>query len=126
MNPFSMMMAASRACNKKEDLVPSKPVQLKRKVGRPPAAKLPEPAIVPFPVVDLTSLTTSTLSRRNYDVGDAKTRMDNALQIVIKSRGKHTRRTALTYNVSRKSLVLRFNAAMNSLADGPTGKRASY
>jgi hypothetical protein len=27
MNPFSMMMAASRACNKKEDLVPSKPVK---------------------------------------------------------------------------------------------------
>jgi hypothetical protein len=74
MNPISMMMAASRACNKKEDLVPSKPVPLKRKVGRPPTAKLPEPAIVPFPVVDLTSLTSSTLSRRNYVVGDAKTR----------------------------------------------------
>lgn len=103
MNPFSMMMAASRACNKKEDVVPIKPVELKRKVGRPPAVKLPEPAIVPFPVVDLTSLTASALSRRNYDVGDAKTRMDNALQIVIKSKGKHSKRIALTYNVSRKT-----------------------
>jgi hypothetical protein len=39
MNSFSVMMAASRAANKKEEAIQIKPVVIKRKVGRPPAAK---------------------------------------------------------------------------------------
>lgn len=121
MNPFSMMMAASRDLNKKVEAVPLKPVELKRKVGRPPAAKLPEPVIDPFPTIDLTNVSTSAASRRNYDVGDSKVIMENALQVVLKSKGQHVRRTALTYGVSRKALFTRYKDAVKALADGPTG-----
>ena len=40
MDPFSMMMAASRAANKKVEVVAIKPVVVKRKVGRPSATKI--------------------------------------------------------------------------------------
>lgn len=116
-----MMMAASRAINKKEDVVSINPVVIKRKVGRPPAAKLPEPDIVPFPTIDLTKISNLPTARKNYDVGDSKSRMDQALEIVVKSKGKHAKRTSEIYNVSRKSLVKRYNAAIVALDVGPTG-----
>jgi hypothetical protein len=57
MNSFSVMMAASRAANKKEEAIQIKPVVIKREVGRPPAAKQAAPVIDPFPIVDLTNVT---------------------------------------------------------------------
>ena len=78
MNSFLVMMAASGAANKKE-AIQIKPVVINQKVGRPPAAKQAAPVIDPFPIVDLTNVTASAVSRRNYDTGDSKTKMDNAL-----------------------------------------------
>ena len=52
MNPFLLMMAASKASSKKQEVVEIKPVVVKRKVGRPPAVKKLEPPIIPFPVID--------------------------------------------------------------------------
>jgi hypothetical protein len=123
MNPFSMMMAASRAVNKKEEVVAIKPDIVKRKVGRPPAAKDVPPIIVPFPVVDLTATTIAAVSRKNYDIDDSKIKMDMALQVVLKSKGKHTRRTALIYGVSVKSLVIRYKAAVKALSDFVPGNK---
>ena len=57
MDPFSMMMAASRATNKKVEVVAIKPVVVKRKVGRPSATKIPEPIIAPFAVNKLMAST---------------------------------------------------------------------
>ena len=47
-NSFSVMMAASGAANKEEEAIQIKPVVIKRKVGRPPAAKQAAPVIDPF------------------------------------------------------------------------------
>lgn len=123
MNPFSMMMAASRDRNKKQGVIVKAvaPVAPKRKVGRPPTAKVAPPEILPFPTVDLTTSTVPAASRKNYDVGDSKSNMDRALEIMLKSRGRHAKRTALTYSVSRKSLVNRYNTTVKAETDVPTG-----
>jgi hypothetical protein len=120
MNHFSMMMAASRTTNKKQEVV-VQPVAPKRKVGSPPAAKVAPPEILPFPTVDLTTSTVPAASRQNYDLGDSKSNMDRALEIMLKSRGCHARRTAQIYSVSRKSLVKRYNTTVKTEVDVPIG-----
>ena len=122
MNSFALMMAASRAINKKEEVIKIKPVVMKRKVGRPAAVKKPEQPIVPFPVVDLTQTSNAIVSRKNYDRGQAKVMMDFALQVALQSKGRHLKRTALMYGVERKPLSVRYHLAVNGVADGPTGK----
>ena len=89
MNPFLLMMAASKANNKKQEVVEIKSVLVKRKVGRPPAVKKLEPPIIPFPVIDLTTSTTAASKRENYDHGSPKAKMEFALKLVLKSKGKH-------------------------------------
>lgn len=119
-------MAASRATNKKVEVLAIKPVFIKRKVGRPSAAKIPDPIITPFPVNNLMASTERSASRRNYDVGEDKVKMDNALQIVLQSKGRHTKRTALTYGIAVKSLVKRYNEAVKALANGPQGTKLKF
>ena len=122
MNPFLLMMAASKASSKKQEVVEIKPVVVKRKVGRPTAVKKLEPPIIPFPVIDLTTSTTAASKRKNYDHGSPKAKMEFALKLVLKSKGKHMLRTAKSYKVDVKSLVKRYNDAIKDEADGPTGK----
>ena len=116
MNSFALMMAASRAINKKEEVIKIKPVVMKRKVGRPAAVKKPEQPIVPFPVVDLTQTSNAIVSRKNYDRGQAKVMMDFALQVALQSKGRHLKRTALMYGVERKPLSVRYHLAVNGVA----------
>ena len=103
-------------------VVEVKPVVVKRKVGRPPAVKKLEPPLIPFPAIDLTTSTTAATKRKNYDHGSPKAKMEYALKLVLKSKGKHMQRTAKSYNVDVKALVKRYNAANKDESDGPTGK----
>ena len=119
-------MAASRATNKKVEVVAIKPVVVKCKVGRPSATKIHEPIIAPFAVNKLMASTEKSASRRNYDVGEDKIQMDNALQIVLQSKGRHTKWTALTYGIATKSLVKRYNEAVKALATFPLGKKLKF
>ena len=110
MNPFSIMMAASKTTNKKATPVQEAPPVRKGKRGRPPREKLPSEPLVPFTTMDSKSSKDVTASRRNYDIGISKEVMDNALTAAIQSRGHHMARTASLYGVSRKSLDTRYES----------------
>ena len=89
----------------------------KTKGGRPPAVKKLEPPLIPFPAIALTTSTTAATKRKNYDHGSPKAKMEYALKLVLKSKGKHMQRTAKSYNIDVKALVKRYNAANKDEAD---------
>lgn len=68
----------------------------------------------------MTDLTSSRLKvrRRGYDKGNALSRMEDALRVLKKARGHNCKRTAEVYNVSRKSLYVRY---LESMKDEITG-----
>ena len=116
MNVFEMMMGASRKISKPtpapiEVIAPI----IKKKLGRPPAIKK---ALDLTPLVTDLTVPKKRRVRVGYDSGDAKLRMEAALVVLIKARGKNCKRTAEVYGVNRKSLFSRFMESMKDQISG--------
>jgi DDE superfamily endonuclease/Tc5 transposase DNA-binding domain len=105
-NAFAMMMGASRNRSKdaKVSIIPLA-APTKKKLGRPPIIRK-APDLTPL-VISLVS--SGKVVRKRYDVGDSKIRMDNALSLLIKSKGRDCKRIAAAHSVSRRSLWIRYH-----------------
>jgi hypothetical protein len=98
-------MGASRNRSKEANapLIP-RVAPVKKKLGRPPMIRK-APDLTPLVI---SSVSNSKNGRTRYDTGDALIRMNNALKLLIKSRGVDCRRIAMAHTVSRRSLHLRY------------------
>jgi hypothetical protein len=105
-NAFSLMMGAARAIMK--PIPPPAPAVdhvIQKKLGRPPTAKKTADLI---PIAKNLSFNGGKKGRRGYNTGDEKFRMEVALRVLLKAKGKNFKRTSEVYDVSRKSLFTRY------------------
>ena len=105
-NAFSLMMGAARAIMK--PIPPPAPAVdhvVKKKLGRPPTAKKTADLI---PIAKNLSFNGGKKGRRGYNTSDEKFRMEVALRVLLKAKGKNFKRTSEVYDVSRKSLFTRY------------------
>lgn len=111
-NAFAMMMGAARAISKPiPQPVIAIDIVVKKKLGRPPAVKK---AIDLVPIVYDLSFKSAKKGRRGYEAGDEKFRMEYALRVLLKAKGKNCKRTSEVYDVSRKSLYTRYLSAVEA------------